>query len=141
MLNQLEQLSESYQHTIAALGAISTFAAVVVSLLLASIAQRSRRTRIKARARVSVIHHSTLAGMSKPKYVAVEITNVGLMPAVIPFSYFHWKVPLHSGYWMMNPWDYVEHDPWVAKRTYPFEIRPRRSETFFCRRLPISEAR
>ena len=61
-MNWLEQLSEANQHTIAALGAISTFAAVVVSLLLASIAHRSNRTRLKARARVSVIFHPTLEG-------------------------------------------------------------------------------
>jgi hypothetical protein len=93
MLNWLEQFSEANQHTIAALGAISTFSAVVVSLVLASIAQRSSRTRINARTAVSVILHSTLEGKPKPKYVTVAITNVGLMPVMIPLSFFHWKVP------------------------------------------------
>jgi hypothetical protein len=93
MLNWLEQFSEGNQHTIAALGAISTFAAVVVSLVLASIAQRSSRTRIKARAAVSVIFHPMLEGRPKPQYVTVTITNVGLMPVMIPFSFFRWKLP------------------------------------------------
>jgi hypothetical protein len=91
MLNWLEQFSEANQHTIAALGAVSTLAAVVVSLVLASIAQRSSRTRIKASASVRVIVHSTLEGKPKPEYVTVAITNVGLLPGIIPFSFFHWK--------------------------------------------------
>ena len=62
MLNWLEQIFGANQHTIAALEAISTFAAVVVSLILALLAQRSSRTRINARAAVSVILHSTLEG-------------------------------------------------------------------------------
>jgi hypothetical protein len=32
---------------------------------------------------------------------------------------------------MVNPWDYSQHDPWVPQRTYPAEIRPRASTTFF----------
>jgi hypothetical protein len=131
MLRWLEQLSEANQHTIAALGAISTLAAVVVSLVLALIAQRSNRTRINARATVSVMLHSTLEGRPKPKYVTVTITNVGLMPVMIPFSFFHWKMPFKGGSWMINPWDYSQHDPWVPQRTYPAEIRPRGSATFF----------
>src|ERR1700722_1631217 len=123
MLHWLEKLSEAYQHTIGALGAISTFAAVVVSLVLASIAQRSTRTRIKARAGVSVIVHPTLEGRPKPEYVTVMITNVGLMPVMIPLSFFRWKLPFQRRYWMMNPWDYTQHDAWVPQRTYPAEIR------------------
>jgi hypothetical protein len=100
-------------------------------LVLASIAQRSSRTRINARAAVSVIVHSTLEGKPKPKYVTVAVTNVGLMPVMIPFSFFHWKVPFRGGYWIVNPWDYSQHDPWAPQRIYPAEIRPRASTTFF----------
>jgi hypothetical protein len=91
-LKWLEQFSEVNQHTIAALGAISTSAAVVVSLVLALIAQRSSRTRINARAAVSVMIHSTLEGKPKPKYVTVAITNVGLMPAMIPLSFSTFRI-------------------------------------------------
>ena len=139
MLNWLEKFSEGNQHTIAALGAISTLAAVVVSLVLALITQRSSRTRIHARAAVSVLLHSTLEGKPKPKYVTVTITNVGLMPVMIPFSFFHWKIPFKSSSWMINQWDYSKHDPWVPQRTYPAEIRPRGSATFFYPRLTFSE--
>jgi hypothetical protein len=137
MLNWLEQFSAANQHTIAALGAISTFAAVVVSLVLASIAQRSSRTRIRASATVSLILHSTLKEKPKPEYITVEITNVGLMPAMIPFSFFHWKMPFSRGYWMVNPWDSAQHDPWVPMRTYPAEIRPRASATFFLSEIDV----
>ena len=129
MLHWLEQISEANQHAVAALGAISTFAAVVVSLVLASIVQRSSRTRIKALATISVIFHPSLKGRPKPEYVTVAITNVGLMPVMIPLAFLHLKVPFRSGYWMITPWDYVQHDPWVPMRTYPVEIRPRGSAT------------
>jgi len=134
-LTWLEQLSEAHQHTIAALGAVSTFAAVVVSLVLASIAQRSSRTRINARAAVSVIFHATLEGKPKPEYVTVSITNMGLMPVMIPLSFFRWRIPFRSGFWMTNPWDYIQHDPWVPQRIYPAEIKPRGSATFFISEL------
>jgi hypothetical protein len=87
--------------------------------------------RIKARAGVSVIVHPTLEGRPKPEYVTVMITNVGLMPVMIPLSFFRWKLPFQRRYWMMNPWDYTQHDAWVPQRTYPAEIRPRGSATFF----------
>jgi hypothetical protein len=140
MLNSLEQVSAANQHTIAALGAISTFAAVVVSLVLASIAQRSSRTRIRASATVSVSLHPTLKGKSNPKYVTVTITNFGLMPAMIPTRFSIGNCDLGRGYWMVNPWDSEQHDPWVPKRSYPAEIRPRASITFFYPRLTCSEA-
>lgn len=80
MLRWLDQFSEANQHTIAALGAVSTFAAVVVSLVLALIAQRSSRTRIIGRAELSFIYHPSLEGRPGPEYVTVSIRNVGLMP-------------------------------------------------------------
>ena len=131
MWKWLEQVSDAHQHTIAAFGALSTFAAVVVSLALALIAQRSSRTRIKARISISKIFHPTLEGKLKPQYVTVDIINVGLLPAMIPFSFFRWTMPFKRGTWMINPWDYIQHDPWVPQRTYPAEIRPRKSATFF----------
>jgi len=128
MFNAIEQFSQAHQHTIAAIGAISTSAAVVVSLVL--IAQRTNRTRIKAHASVSFIDHVTLKGKPKPEYITVMIANLGLMPVVIP-AFFHWKFPFKDVYWVVNPWDSVQHDPRVPDRQYPVEIRPRHSQTFF----------
>jgi hypothetical protein len=131
MLDLLEQFSQAHQHTIAALGAVSTFAAVLVSLGLALIAQRSSHTRIKARVSASAILHSTLEGKPKPEYVTVSITNIGNLPALIPLSFFRWKVPFRSETWMISPWDFWQHDVWIPQRHYPSEIRPRGSVTVF----------
>ena len=59
------------------------------------------------------------------------------MPVIIPFSFFHWKVPFRSGFWMVNPWDFSQHDPWVPKRDYPAEIKPRASGTFFVSEMAL----
>ena len=90
MFGQLESFSEIHQHTIALMEALSTFAAVVISLMLATLAQRS--VRIKARAAMSEFIHPTLEGKRK-EYVTVTVTNVGQMPAMIPLSFFQWQIP------------------------------------------------
>jgi hypothetical protein len=131
MLNWLEQFSAANHHTVAALEAFSTFAAVVVSLGLALVARRSIRTRIKAYATVSVMHHSLLEGKPKLKYVTITIRNLSQLPVSILFAFFHWKVPFKRDTWFINPWDYSQHDPWVPQRIYPAEIKSRGSEIFF----------
>jgi hypothetical protein len=113
----LEHFLEAHQHTTAALEAVSTFAAVVISLVLALLAYRSSRTRIRAWVQVQFIFHPTLDGRSKPEYVTVTITNIGVMPASIPVSFFAWKVPFYSDYLQVLPWDYAQHDRWVSKRS------------------------
>ena len=130
MLDTIDQFSQAHQYTITAIGAFSTLLAVVVSLGLAQIAQRSSRTRISARVEVMFIVHSTLEG-KPPEYVTVTIKNIGNMPATIPLSFFLWKLPFRRGYWMVNPWDFSAQDSWVSQKIYPVEIRPRRSETFY----------
>jgi hypothetical protein len=131
MFEAMEQFCSEHQHTIAALGAFSTFAAVLVSLGLALIAQRSSRTRITARVSAKVILHPSLEGNPRPEYVTVSITNIGNLPALIPLSFFSWKALLRGGFWTVTPWDYRQHDPWVPQRQYPAEIRPRGSVTVF----------
>lgn len=130
MWDEIEQFCEAHQHTIAALGAVST-PAVLVSLALALLAHRASRTHIKAHASISVILHPTLEGKPKPEYLTVAIINVGSLPAMIPFGFFQWVVPFRGGRWMINPWDASRHDPWIPQRNYPVEIRPRGSATIF----------
>jgi len=137
MLGWIEQSATLHQHTIAALGAISTFLAVLVSLGLALISLRSNRTRIKGNIGVSFIHHELLAGSPPPEYITVSITNVGLLPAIIPMAYFYWKVAFHKSYWLINPLDFVGLPPLVPRRVYPTEIRPRASETFFLSEIEV----
>ena len=83
MFDALEQFSRAHQHTIGALAALSTFAAVLVSLALALNAQRSRRTRIAAHASVRRKVSEALQG-SQRRYLPVTITNVGVMPVNLP---------------------------------------------------------
>jgi hypothetical protein len=132
MFVAIEQFFQAHQYTVAAVSAFSTLAAVLVSLGLALIAQRSSHTRIKVHVSARVIMHPSLIGKPKPEYVTASITNVGNLSAHIPFSFFHWKIPFNGGRsWMVNPWDYRQHDPWVPLRHYPAEIKPRGSMTVF----------
>ena len=84
MLAWLERFSDTHQHTIAALEATSTFAAVVASLALALLAHRSSRTRIRAWVKVSFIVHQTLEGKPKPEYLTVTLRLKHRCRAVFP---------------------------------------------------------
>jgi hypothetical protein len=131
MLNALEELLKEHQHTIAALGALSTFAAVVVSLMLAWRAGRAAQTRLTASVRLSVIMHSTLDPKNPPRYITVSITNTRNMPLRVPLSFLSWKIPLRRGVWIVNPLDGYATDPLIPQKRYPVEIAPRASETFY----------
>jgi len=121
----------AYKNTIAALEAFSTLAVVIVSLVLALIAQRANRTRVKAYAQISTIHHALLEGQQLPSYITVHITNNGIMPVIIPFSFFYWHVILSKSGWQVNPWDYSQGDQWVPQKQYPVEIKARATQVFF----------
>jgi hypothetical protein len=131
MWTEVEKLFEVHQHTVAAAGAFGTVGAVIVSLLLAFLARRAHRTRIRVSLSISTIQHSSLKGKEKPRYLTVSIINLGSLPASIPFTYFRWKLPFARLDWFITPWDYTPHDTWVPQRKYPFDVAPRKSETFF----------
>jgi hypothetical protein len=116
----------------AALEAVSTFGAVAVSLVLAFLAHRSSRTRIRAKVGVTYLVQQQL---QSPRYVTVTITNIGQFPATIPIPFLSWKVPFYSDYLEVIPLDYDQHHPWVRQHSYPTEIKPRASETFFLSEL------
>jgi hypothetical protein len=103
MFNELEEFFKAHQHTVAALEAVSTFAVVVVSLVLAFVSQKASRTRVNARASISIMLHSTLEGKEKPTYVTVFVRNVGIMPAMIPLAFFNWTVPFSRNGWNVMP--------------------------------------
>jgi hypothetical protein len=134
---RLDQFLGSYPHLIAALEAVSTFAAVLVSLSLAVWSQRANRTQIKAVATISVIMHSSLIGKPKPTYVVASIRNTGVLPALIPLSFFHWKLPFRRGSWLVTPHDYAKTDQWVPQQRYPVEIKPRGSHSFFLSEIEL----
>lgn len=131
MWADIEKFFEAHRHTVAAVEAFGTVGAVVVSLWLAALARRAHRTNISATLSMSVIQHSSLKGKEKPRYLTATITNNGMLPASIPFTYFRFKLPFSRTDWFIVPWDHTAHDQWISERKYPFEIAPRKSETFF----------
>jgi hypothetical protein len=131
MFAALEEFSKGYQYTIAALGVLGTFLAVTVSLVVALVSQRANRTRIGARVAVSVIMHDTIAEPDYPTYVTVDVTNLGIIPVVIPMSFFFWRLPFKHGFFLVTPMDYSQEDPWVPQKRYPIEIKPRSSQSFY----------
>jgi hypothetical protein len=137
MLDGLEEFCRRHEHAIAALEATSTFAAVVLSLFLALMAQRQNRTRLRASVQVNMITHSTLEESEIPTYATASITNLGMMPVSIPMSFFYWKIPFDRGAWNIIPLDYSQADDGVPQKKYPIEIRQGCSETFFLSEMSI----
>jgi len=131
MFQKLETFFKAHEHTMAALEAVSTFAAVVVALVLSLVSQRENRTRIKAVVSATIIMHESVEAADYPSYVSVEITNKGILPVMIPLSFFHWRVPFKRGVWLVMPMDYSQGDPWVPQRLYPAEIAPRSAKIFY----------
>src|SRR6266568_8419967 len=131
MLNVVEEFCTNHQHTIAALGALGTLAAVIVSLGLAWRAARANRTRLRASVDMLLVMHSTVDPKSPPRYVSVSITNTGNSALRLPFSFFSWKVPFNRDYWLVNPLDGYAGDAFIPQKRYPVEIQPRASETFY----------
>jgi hypothetical protein len=127
----VEDFFKAYQFTIAALGVLGTFLAVVVALFSSVAALRISRTRISARVLINVVHHKALEGRERPRYVVVYISNLGTMPVHIPLGFFRWKLPFKGGIFAVVPHDYSAADEWVAQKKYPVEIRARGTEIFF----------
>ncbi len=127
----VEDFFKAHQYTIAALGILGTFAAVVVALFNSVAALRASRTKIRARASINVIYHSSLQGKERPEYLVVSVRNLGIMPVHIPMGFFHWKLPLKRGLHEVLPLDYSAEDEWAPQRKYPVEIKARGSDTFF----------
>jgi hypothetical protein len=132
-----EEFFSAHQFTIAALGVIGTFLAVVVALFTSVAALRVSRTRISARVSINAIHHTSLEGRERPKYLTVRISNLGTMPVHIPLSFFHWKLPFRGGVFTVVPHDYSAGDQWVAQKKYPVEIKARGTEIFFLSSIGI----
>lgn len=126
-MNSLETFFFNYEKTIAALGAVSTFAAVVTSLYLA---RRSEKTRLKSYVSGTFITHSSIDPNNRPKFVSVNIINLGSAAIRIPFSFFCWKVPFCKESLLVCPFDSFGIDPMIPVRQYPFKVEPKHSESF-----------
>ena len=127
----IEELFKAHQYTVAALGVLGTFAAVSLPSSTRSLHCEASRTNLRAHAAINVIHHSSLLGAERPKYLVVSIRNLGIMPVHIPMGFFHWKIPLKSGLYEVLPLDHSAVDEWAPQRQYPVEIKTRGSATFF----------
>lgn len=131
MLEGFEQFCKEHEKTIALVEAFSTLAAVIVSLILASFAARANRTRLKAWVDIRRIVHSTIPPETRLRYLAATITNRGITPLRVPFSFFHWQLPgQQNASLMVNPLDAYATDKWVPQQTYPVEILPKASHSF-----------
>jgi hypothetical protein len=81
---------------------------------------------------MSVIVHQLVDKKNRPSYLTASVSNKGIVPVRISFSFFHWRMPFRRGTWMANPHDaYGGHDQWVPRQRYPVEIPPKASHSFF----------
>jgi hypothetical protein len=104
MLQELEEFFGTHQHTVAALEAGSTFAAVVVELALSLVSRRANRTRIKASAASTIIMHETIEAPDYPGYVTVDIMNNGILPVMIPLISFTGEYPSNAVFGWSCQW-------------------------------------
>ena len=131
-LKYIEDLLGQYSHIVAAIGALSTFAAVVVSLVIALWAQRGNRTQLIASMYIVDLVWEGVRVQKPPQYITVAITNTGTMPLRIPFAFLYWKMPFQwRTAFVVTPLDCFKGDPYIAQKPYPIEIRPRANEYFY----------
>src|SRR5262249_1458091 len=114
------------QHTVHAIAAAGTLAAVVTSLWIAHLARRADRTRLKATADVWM---HIISRDNTPKFLQVTIRNVGKFPVRITASFFYWKVPFSRDWLHVPPMDLYS-NPVGPHKHYPIKIEPRTTETF-----------
>jgi len=125
----MEHFFQSYQSTIAALGAVSTFAAVVIALCLAISSIGANRSKLKARATITSLVQPGLAG-SVPTFVTAEIVNTGALPLRLGLSFFRLRLPFQRGATMFLPQDSFSGQP-MPKRQYPVVVQPNTSVSLF----------
>jgi hypothetical protein len=129
MLAGIEAFCAAHEHTISALEAISTFSAIVVSLWLAHRATVADRTRLVATLQIATLFHPMIS--PKPRFVVASITNAGNLPLQVPLGFFRWHVPTRRREWLILPVDSAGIPGVLPQKSYPFEIKPRTSETFY----------
>ena len=125
----IEEFFKAHQHTIAAIAALGTVGAVVTSLWLAWSAKRADRTRLKAVADIVLIFHDPIYAKANPKYLKVNITNIGKSPLHMPSGFFYWKVPFTREVMQVEPLDLIG-SPLIPPKHYPTAILPRSSASF-----------
>lgn len=125
----IEAYCKAHQYTISALGAVSTFAAVVVSLWLAYRATVANRTRLMASFEVAALLHASLP--ERPTFVTVSIVNVGNLPLEVSVGFLRWKLRFFPDDRLILPIDLSGIRGVLPPKHYPVKIEPRSSETFY----------
>jgi len=130
-LQHCENLLSRYPHIVAAIESLSTFAAVITSLVLAGMAQRSNRTKLEADGFIGEVHSEAVDPKTHPRYLVVSITNTGLLPLRIPYGFFYFKIPLRRALSGVLPLDSTGAERYLPRRTYPVPLASRTTEPFY----------
>lgn len=142
----MEEFFKDYQYTFSALSAIGAMLAVIISMIALSvslwISSNQHRSRIvvgvgkrvidaKQGVMISdILYNKDVKGVVE--YVTVNISNVGLLSASIPYQFFWVKVPFSKKIGMVNTMDSKHHNQiGVPQKNYPVKIEPNHSEIFF----------
>ena len=125
-----ESFADRHQHSVAALSAFSTTAAVIVALWAGNFSRTAAKPKLKARVSFWQIvgERSDLGAM--PTYVAVRLTNVGKMPIRLQSTCFSWRIPPARNSWAALPVD-EQGDGHIGAHQYPFILHPNTSDTLF----------
>ena len=130
MLKEIDGVLGRYPHIIAALEAIGTVAAVIVSLVLAFASRRAHRTPLRAEVTTLQLFVTDTLPSGRPGYTSVSVTNTGILALRIPFAFFYWKIPLYRTAFLVKTLDHYPGNPDFRQRSYPVEIQPNTTETF-----------
>jgi hypothetical protein len=125
--DRLEHFLNHYPRIIAAVEAISTFAAVIVALWLS---RRASQTRLTAYLAKQFISDPTTT--DRPEYLVALITNTGVMTFYISLSFLVWTRPYRktTGWQLGFPLDFWATDKLIPQQKYPVVLQPKASHHF-----------
>lgn len=126
----MEQFFKDYEYTIAAISAVATVLAVVISLWVTLLNGNAHRTRLRADASIRMIVVREIDQAQWPYYLVVSVTNVGLMRAKLDMNFMNWRAPYGKRHFMVVPHD-TRGDLYVPPKQYPLTIEPNESVTVF----------
>lgn len=134
-MDEIELWAQAHQFTISALSSVSTVAAVVISLIVAWHSAWSTSTRYKASVNVMEVWGGPYIDGPKPTFLALHITNKGVMPLRIPFSALYLRTPFKRSFLLLPPADSDaggrSMDSILPGKTYPVEVAPRASASLY----------
>jgi hypothetical protein len=125
----IESFCSRHEHTISALEAFGTVAAVITALYTAQSAKRMSTPKIKAHVGVDQIMYG-FPGMETPSYLTCRLANVGNVEVRLNSTFFTWRVPFSRTSAMAILLDTVG-DTHVRTRSYPLILGPHTSDIVF----------